>query len=429
MAKKKRRPDGKRPKRPANLPDRRAMEGMIHQLVAGLQGDADQDTPLAQAHGILLHAYQESDEQRRVQLAKDALGIFPDCADAYVLLAEHAPSRKERLRLYEQGVAAGERALGPKPFQQESGHFWGLLDTRPYMRARLGLAHSLWIAGRRDEAVQHLQDMLRLNPDDKQGVRYTLAGFLLFLDRDDDLAHLLQQYPEAGSAAWAYTKALLAFRQQDDTPETRQLLKQAKKTNKHVPDYLLGLKFPSSERPDYYSPGDENEALNYVGSFMAGWKDTPGAIAWLRENVKKAKKETATPQTKGPLGFIKKWLTKNLPLEYDVWQADFRQMPNWIRIAGKPMRSWIILVTSRSNDLVLAHGLPDESPSPALLWDTLVQAMQQPAAGEPHRPTEIQVRADERWESLRHHTEEIGVNLGMSDELDYLDEVFKDMTE
>src|SRR5215468_10055981 len=83
--------------------------------------------------------------------------------------------------------------------------------------ARLGLAHSLWAAGRREEAVRHLQDMLRLNPHDNQGVRYTLAGFLLFLDRDDDLARLLQQYDEA-SAAWVYTKALLAFRQHGDTP-------------------------------------------------------------------------------------------------------------------------------------------------------------------------------------------------------------------
>jgi hypothetical protein len=37
--------------------------------------------------------------------------------------------------------------------------------------------------------------MLRLNPGDNQGVRYTLAGFPLFLDRDDDLARLLQQDP------------------------------------------------------------------------------------------------------------------------------------------------------------------------------------------------------------------------------------------
>jgi tetratricopeptide (TPR) repeat protein len=330
----------------------------LRDVVRSLQGGAGQPTPLDQAHDILLRAYQEPDEQRRVQLAKDALALCPDCADAYVLLAEHARSRKEALRLDEQGVAAGERALGAEAFQRGVGHFWGLLETRPHLRARLGLAHSLWVAGRRDEAVRHLQDMLRLNPHDNQGVLYTLAGFLLFLDRDDDLARLLQQYPDEASAAWAYTKALLAFRQHGDTPEARRLLQEARKTNRHVPAYLLGEKFPPTGPTGSYSPGEESEALNYLGSFLAPWKSTPGAVAWLRENVRKAREEG--PQPKGPLGFIKQWLTKNLPHEYDVWQADFRQMPTWIRGGGKPVRPWVVLVTSHSNDLVLAHQMPEK---------------------------------------------------------------------
>jgi tetratricopeptide (TPR) repeat protein len=404
------------------------MERVMQQLVARLRGEADQDTPLARAHELLLQAYREDDEERRVRLAHDALALCPNRADACVLLAEHATSRKEALRLYEQGLAAGERALGPDAFQRDVGHFWGLLETRPYMRARLGLAHALWTAGRRDEAVQHLQDMLRLNPGDNQGVRYTLAGFLLFLDRDDDLDRLLQQYPEEGSAAWAYTKALLAFRRHGDTPEARQLLKEAKKTNKHVPAYLLGEKFPPDEPPGYYSPGDESEALEYIGSFMAGWKSTPGAVAWLRENAQ-AKNPKEGPSPRGPLGFIKKWLNKNLPQEYDVWQAEFRQTPNWVRVAGQPVRPWMVLVTSRSNHLILAHQVAEEEPSPALLWDMLVRAMQHPAAGEPHRPTELQVRAGERWEALRPHVEEVGVSLAVADELDQVEAVFEAMSE
>jgi len=398
----------------------------MQKFVHSLQGDPDQDTPLGKAQALMYQAFEEPEEERRIQLAKDALAISPDCADAYVLLAEHSPSRKDTLRLYEQGLAAGERALGAEAFEQDVGHFWGVLETRPYMRARLGLALSLWTAGRRDEAVKHLQDMLRLNPGDNQGVRYTLAGFLLFLDRDDDLAQFLQQYADEASAAWAYTKALLAFRQQGDTPATRQLLKQAKKTNKHVPAYLLGDKFPPTGQPRYYSPGDESEALEYIGSFLAGWKDTPGAIAWVRANVK-AKKKAQEPHPKGPLGFIKKWLTRNLPQEEDVWQADFRQMPNWIRVGGKPMRPWVILVTSRSHDLVLAHQMLEETPSAAQLWDALVRAMQHPAAGEPHRPTELQVRPDERWEALGPHLDEVGVGLAMADELDQLEVIFHEM--
>ena len=245
---------------------------------------------------------------------------------------------------------------------------------------------------------------------------------------DDDLAGLLQQYADEASAAWAYTKALLAFRQHGDTPEACQLLKMARKSNKHVPAYLLGEKFPPTGLPGYYSRGDESEALNYIGSFLAAWKSTPGAIAWLRENVE-AKKQKEASSAKGPLSFIKKWLTKHMPQEYDVWQADFRQMPNWIRIAGEMVRPWTVLVTSRSNDIVLGHQMSEEAPSSSLLWDALVQAIQYPAAGEPHRPTELQVRADERWEVLKPHLDEIGVGLVVAEELDQLSEMFKEMTE
>ena len=84
---------------------------------------------------------------------------------------------------------------GRRPSSEDAGHFWGILETRPYMRARLGLAHPSGPRAGVTRRSRHLQDMLRLNPGDNQGVRYTLAGFLLFLDRDDDLARLLQQYP------------------------------------------------------------------------------------------------------------------------------------------------------------------------------------------------------------------------------------------
>jgi len=71
----------------------------------------------------------------------------------------------------------------------------------------------------------------------------------------------------------------------------------------------------------------------------------------------------------------------------------------------------------------------EETPSAAQLWDALVQAMQNPTAGEPHRPTELQVRLDERWEALRPHLDEIGVGLAMADELDQLEVVFNEMCE
>ncbi len=426
MARKKPNPEGEKPKRrgrpkpPADvpdLPDPRLLEGEMRRIVGGFRGPApDENTSRDKAQVLLEQAYQEPDEARRVELADAALAAWPDCADAYVLLAEHASNRKAAAVLYEKGVAAGERAIGPEMFRQAEGHFWGVLETRPYMRARLGLAHVLWTTARRDEAVRHLQDLLRLNPNDNQGARYTLAGFLLFLDRDDDLEQLLDCYPDEALAAWAYTRTLLAFRRHGDAIESRRLLKKAVKENKHVPSYLLGQKFPPSRQPQYYRPGDESAAVEYLGGFMAGWKSTPGAIAWLRTYAG-TKKRKAAPEPKGPLTAVKAWLNKRLPQEDDVWQSDFRQVPNWMEIDGERTRPWLALVTSPVRELILAHEVTGEKPTPALLWDMLVQAMQHPTMGAPHRPSELQVRPGEPWESLRSHLDEIGVRLAPTEDL------------
>jgi tetratricopeptide (TPR) repeat protein len=434
VAKKKRkktRPKQPRGKSVQGLPDRRAMEAVLHQVLASFPGNEAEDTPLARAQALIHQAFAEPDEQRRVQLARQALALCPDCADAYVLLAEHVPNRKEALALYEQGTAAGERALGADAFQRDVGKFWGLLATRPYMRARLGFAHSLWTAGRRDEAVQHLQDMLRLNPGDNQGIRYTLAGFLLSLDRDDDLARLLEQYADEASATWAFTQALLTFRRHGDTLEARQLLKKAKKANKHIPDYLLGRKQPPAVEPEGYSPGRDSEAVMYFGGFMAAWRYTPGALAWLRQHDEQTRKRkaAAAPHLRGPLGFIKKWLTERLPQQDDVWQADFCQLPSPVVIAGDRVRPWAILVTNRTQDLVLGHQLVEEEPPPALVWDTVVQAMQHPVIGDPQRPRTLQIRSSPAWASLRPHFAEIGIELVVLDELDQLSAVLQGLNE
>ena len=67
---------------------------------------------------------------KRAATARKALKISPDCADAYVLMAEIATTPAQALELYRRGVAAGERALGQRAFVEDVGHFWDRLETR-----------------------------------------------------------------------------------------------------------------------------------------------------------------------------------------------------------------------------------------------------------------------------------------------------------
>lgn len=186
----------------------------------------------------------------------------------------------EALSLYAAGVKAGERSLGDKIFQEEIGHFWGMIETRPYMRARQGLAQCLWELGEFKEAVGHYRDMLRLNPNDNQGIRYILASSLLKLGEINTLQELLEQYDEP-SANWLYTRALVAFLQQGDSPEARQQLLQAQEYNRYVIPYLLGEKRLPKRLPEHTGFGEESGAVIYASEFGHGWIKANGAISWL----------------------------------------------------------------------------------------------------------------------------------------------------
>ncbi|MFQ6016861.1 MAG: hypothetical protein ACE5KF_01585 [Kiloniellaceae bacterium] len=242
----------------------------------------DEASDLVKAQDLMYEAWGARNAKQRIRLACRALEITPLCADAYVLLAEEAAgSLEEMLEIFGLGVVAGGLALGEETFEEDAGYFWGILETRPYMRARCGFAHALWASGEREEAVGHFQDMLRLNPNDNQGVRYILAAWYLELDRDDDLAALLEDYAEDGAAAWLYTRGLLAFRREGDSESSRVLLAEAFACNPHVSGYLLGKRKMPKAQPAFYAPGGEDEAVLYVADYAGGWARTPGALDWL----------------------------------------------------------------------------------------------------------------------------------------------------
>jgi hypothetical protein len=72
---------------------------------------------------------------------------------------------------------------------------WGILETRPYMRARLGLAQALWGLGQHQRAADHMHEPLPMNPGDNLGLRYLLATLLLQIGDDTALEKLLAQSP------------------------------------------------------------------------------------------------------------------------------------------------------------------------------------------------------------------------------------------
>ena len=175
----------------AALPDRRAMESFLA-AIAGHRGD----DATAKAQDVMYEAWERTTSRSRIALARKALGISPLCADAYVLLAEEARSVEEARDLYAKGVDAGELASGhrvQRVCQAISGDFSKpapICGPGPVSRAR-SCSLATWMCH-----LAHYRDMLKLNPNDNQGIRYILAACLLRRGEDSALKELLAAHED-----------------------------------------------------------------------------------------------------------------------------------------------------------------------------------------------------------------------------------------
>jgi Tetratricopeptide repeat len=240
-------------------------------------------TPLEQAQDLVYEA-MDARGRRQLRLIRRALELSPDCADAYVLLAERTSDPGDQQSYYEQAVAAGERALGAAAFANHDRSFWGDVTTRPYMRARFGLADTLAARGDLAAAVEHFQALLQLNPDDNQGARYRLLSVLLDANRDEEAETLLGGHDEA-SALWSYAGVLVSLRK-NDRRLARTRLRAALRANRHVPKYLTQQRELPDVLPDEYVWGSHEEAAFCAADLMYAWHSTPFATAWLRAEAK-----------------------------------------------------------------------------------------------------------------------------------------------
>jgi len=241
-------------------------------------------TALEQAQELMYDA-ADATGRLRIKLARKALALSPDCADAYIALGDAASTPEMARDWYQHGVEAGARAIGPGRFESLAGQFWGHLDTRPYMRARLALAEALRSLGEDEDALEHYQGLLQLNPGDNQGVRYALLPALLETGRDEEAGALLERYEDDAQAAWPYARALWLFRREGDSGPARAALQEALDANVHVAGFLLNPDaLPWSDAP-YFSLGSVEEATDVARGLGDAFDASPGAIAWLHGYV------------------------------------------------------------------------------------------------------------------------------------------------
>ncbi len=154
------------------------------------------DQTWTEAHDLIIEGRcaLEHDPIKARRLFEDSINLIPHLGDAYNGLAALANNCGDIARAEECYRKAYEMEAGLLGNESTDGYYWWQeLETRPYMRARCGLGWIFLRTERYDEALNEFTTLLRLNPDDNQGVRRAIAPLHQL---NGDLTSALEAYRE-----------------------------------------------------------------------------------------------------------------------------------------------------------------------------------------------------------------------------------------
>ena len=238
---------------------------------------------------LVYEAYETTIDKGRT-LVQKAIKLDPDNADAYNYLGNIEQDLNKATEYYKKGMVAGKKEIGEKDFKEMKGHFWGFHQTRPFMRAKAGYAQCLFLAGKIEESINQYSEMIELNPNDNQGIRYQYATMLVNQNKFSEYEKLTTIYDDEGSALWLFTYAIYLFKKEGNSSKANKALLNAHESNNNVISFLTGEKEIPDRMPDYYGLGDENEAIIYLNEGGKLWIETKNALKWANEFYIKRKK-------------------------------------------------------------------------------------------------------------------------------------------
>ena len=202
--------------------------------------------------------------------------------DSYEMLNDSSMSVSD----YERELNKFRKKFGEEFFEENEGYFWLIHETRPFMQLLFQQSQLLWEIGDKNRAVDQYKYMLKLNPNDNQGVRDVLFTCLLHLNRLDEAQELYLQFEDDISANWLFSKLLLDIKSNAPAYDIIMQYNQCVDRNPHVVPFLLGERTPDHV-PMFYGIGDENEAIFYALSARDVWLSDRKAMKILKKLSKK----------------------------------------------------------------------------------------------------------------------------------------------
>ena len=148
-----------------------------------------EDTILDEAYELLEKAERTKSKKQAIKLAKEAYELCPDCFDALLFQVNLEEDSLKREELLNEGLEFEmDRLEDEKYFSNDNiGCFYGIFETRPYIRGLYMKASCLLADGKVKQARDVCMEILRLNESDNTGARYLLMAIYAYLEEEKEL--------------------------------------------------------------------------------------------------------------------------------------------------------------------------------------------------------------------------------------------------
>lgn len=237
-----------------------------------------------EAQRIADRAFKEKNYNNKAKYAKEALSVYEDCSDAYIILSKDSSLRDaEKKELLEKAVQAAKNVLKITDLKDTDPRIFKLPIAEAFFGAKYTLALHLWDMNEREEAIANLDDVLTYNKKDSLLTRGILTSWLIIEGKLKEAEEILVRCEHDFLIDTNYNRAALLFKT-GKMREAESALRKAYKRNPFVFDYLLKSKTIKSIKTAV-RPGSMEEAMKYAMLGVEVW-NTPEMINWLKSMKK-----------------------------------------------------------------------------------------------------------------------------------------------
>jgi len=250
-------------------------------------------SPEFRSNELLDEAYNADSEEEKIEYAKQALKIYPDNIDAACFIANFEKNPVVKLSKFETIIEKASGKLKREGYfnKDKIGEFWGLIETRPYMRARNRKVLLLIELGRYTCAIKECEELLKLCESDNLGIRYHLIGLYCLLEKFNECKNLREQFNEESSTQLKFPMAIMYYKL-GDYKKAKEILKQINEENPHIFELLKDNVYLTKNLEDvhYYSPGSIEEAILVTKGLSYLLGSIPSFYTFLERNFQLRKK-------------------------------------------------------------------------------------------------------------------------------------------